>query len=494
MNIRKSLFGKHDLTNGCIWKTILVFCLPIFLSYLLQHFYSIADNAICGRTLSSSEIAGVGDTGSISFIFLQFAFGCTAGMSTVMSNKIGENDIDGARKAFATQIVLSVVICAAVTGISLACIDPLLKLIGVAPSENSVDIEVYTAAKTYITVICGGMAGQFFYNSVCCILRSIGDSVTPMIFLLISSVLNVAMDLIFIICFRWGVAGAAAATVISQTLSAIGCFITAFVKYRHLRPALSDFKAINLKSILTPLKQGIPLGLQFSVLAFGILTMSNGVIAFDKTPEGLMVAGTPAQIGFGAANKVIPMLMMPYAALGTAMISFCGQNHGAGDTARIKKGVLQAHIIALIYFAFALTAGLLLTINGAYQYIFLSADKITEQTIMYGNMYVYATIPPFFLVGIIYILRNSLQGIGKPLFPFLGGVAELAGRILICLFLPQIINGGPVNSEASPVSFLFLCFADAGAWLLADLILIPATIKFIILKKTAEERKNPSAL
>ena len=109
MNIRKSLFGKHDLTNGCIWKTILVFCLPIFLSYLLQHFYSIADNAICGRTLSSSEIAGVGDTGSISFIFLQFAFGCTAGMSTVMSNKIGENDIDGARKAFATQIVLSVV-------------------------------------------------------------------------------------------------------------------------------------------------------------------------------------------------------------------------------------------------------------------------------------------------------------------------------------------------------------------------------------------------
>ena len=169
MNIRKSLFGKHDLTNGCIWKTILVFCLPIFLSYLLQHFYSIADNAICGRTLSSSEIAGVGDTGSISFIFLQFAFGCTAGMSTVMSNKIGENDIDGARKAFATQIVLSVVICAVVTGISLACIDPLLKLIGVAPSENSVDNEVYTAAKTYITVICGGMAGQFFYNSVCCI-------------------------------------------------------------------------------------------------------------------------------------------------------------------------------------------------------------------------------------------------------------------------------------------------------------------------------------
>lgn len=482
-NKLKRFFRHTDLTQGSIWKTILKFSLPIFVSYLLQQFYSVADAAICGQTLTASEIAGVNDTSSISFIFLQFAFGCTAGMSVLLSNKIGENDMVGARKALATQIILSIIICIALTALSLICINPLLSVIGVTPSENPVNNEVYTAAFTYLAVICGGMAGQYFYNMICCVLRSIGDSFTPLVFLILSSTLNVVLDLIFIICFHWGAAGAAAATVISQFVSAAGCFIFTFVHYKELRLHLSDFKFNSIKSVLNPLKQGIPLGLQFSVLAFGILTMSNGVIAFDKTIEGVMVTGTPAQIGFGAANKIISMLMMPFSALGTTMISFCGQNKGACRYDRIKSGVKQALLIMLGFYILTAGIGLLLSINGTYQYIFLGKDKINSETIRYGNQYIYADLPLFFLVGTIYVLRNAVQGIGKPLFPFLAGIAELVGRILICLFLPALVNGGPVNSDSSTLSFFFLCFADPGAWFLADVILVSATLKYIFAKK-----------
>lgn len=479
----KLFFSPIDLTQGTIWKKILLFFLPIFVSYILQQMYSVADSAICGQTLSATEIAGINDTSSISFIFLQFAFGCTAGMSVILSNRIGENNADGTRKAFATQIVLSIFICAIITAISLICIDPLLSLIGIAPSDNETNNKVYESAHLYLSIICGGMAGQFFYNSICCVLRSMGDSVTPLIFLIISSTINVALDLLFIICFHWGVAGAAAATVISQAVSAIGCFVFIFVRYKEMRLHLSDFKSITFKSALKPLFQGVPLGLQFSILAFGMLTMSNGVIAFDKTADGVMVDGIPAQIGFGVANKILNMLYMPFSALGTAMISFCGQNKGADRNDRIRSGVRQALLIMLITFVIMSGVGLLLTINGAYQYIFLGKDKINSETIRYGNLFLYSDLPLGFLVGTLHILRNSLQGINKPVFPFLAGIAELLGRIPICIFLPPLINGGAINCEASNLSFYSLCLADPGAWLLADIILITAAIIFIFRKQ-----------
>lgn len=483
----KGFFAQTDLTQGTIWKTLLRFCVPIFVSYLLQNFYSVADAAICGYTLSASEVAGVNDTNSIAFIFLQFAFGCTAGMSVIIANRIGRNDAEGARQAFATQIVLSIIIAAAVSGLSLVCIKPLLALLGVTPSDNAVNNEVYKAAYTYIAIICGGMAGQFFYNAICCVLRSVGDSFTPLVFLAISTVLNIGLDLLFILAFRWGVAGAALATVLSQLLSALGCIIFTFARYKELRLRASDFKAITFRKAGAMLWQGVPLGLQFSVLAFGILTMSNGVISFDKTAEGVMVAGTPAQIGYSAACKLDNIFMTPMNALGTAMLSFCGQNNGAGKYERIKRGTTQAIIMMLIIAVFDLALGLLLSVNGAYQHLFLASDKITAESIRYGNTYLYAALPTLFFVGMIFLLRNAVQGLGKPLFPFFAGIAELVGRIGVCLILPQLVNGGAITCTASTLSFFCLSLADPCAWLAADLLLIIATIKHIYLKKFKTE-------
>ncbi|MCI8488365.1 MAG: hypothetical protein HFE36_06685 [Clostridia bacterium] len=472
--------NNRDLTQGSIWKTIVRFSLPILLSYLLQNFYSVADAAICGYTLSASEVAGVNDTNSISFIFLQFAFGCTAGMSVILSTRIGRNDSDGVRKALATQIVLSFFIVVAVTVISLFTINPLLALLGVTPSDTSeVNNAVYNAAFTYISIICGGMIGQFAYNLICCVLRSLGNSLTPLIFLAISTALNIALDLVFIMACGWGVAGAAAATVISQLLSAIACFIFTFVRYKELRLKLADFKAMDMRTSLRTLWQGIPLGLQFSVLSFGILTMSNGVISFDKTANGAMVAGTPAQIGYSAACKLDNIFFTPFNALGTAMISFTGQNNGAGKHDRIRRGIMQTMLIMLVISAIEITAGLLLSVNGMYQHFFLASDKINSETIRFGNTYLYSALPFVFVLGVLLVLRNVIQGLGKPLFPFLAGIAELIARIVICIFLPLLANGGPINSSASSLSFFCLGLGDAVAWFAAAILLAIATVYYM---------------
>lgn len=489
---RRKFFKQTDLTEGSIWKNILFFSLPIFFSYLLQNLYGMADAAICGHTLSAEEVSGVGDTGPITFIFLQFAFGCTAGMSVIIANHAGKKDMASVRKAFATQIIISLFIIVVLIAVSLLTLKPLLGLLGIAPSENPVNNAVYESALTYLTIICGGMAGQYFYNVICCVLRSIGDSKTPLMFLALSSALNICLDLLFIIACGWGVAGAAAATVLSQTLSAAACFLYAFIRYKELRPRASDFKAFSFRKAMRTLWQGVPLGLQFSVLAFGLIIMQNGVISFDKLPSGEMIAGTPAQIGYGAACRMDSLFMTAYGALGTGMLSFSAQNFGAGKRERIRKGSLQCFYMMLVYSAFALVVEMLLSINGAYQYIFLAKDKISAETIRYGNVYLYSAVPFLITLGLLYLGRNAVQGLEKPLFPFLAGIGELVGRIVICLFLPALVNGAPIDANASTASFFWLGFADAGAWILADLILLCPMIRYVFLMKPLKKEPDPT--
>ncbi|MDE6398746.1 MAG: polysaccharide biosynthesis C-terminal domain-containing protein, partial [Clostridiales bacterium] len=253
----KKLHKQTDLTQGGIAKTILRFSLPILFSYLLQTLYTVADAAICGYTLSGNEVAGVNDTNAISFLFLQFAIGCTSGMSVLVADCAGKRDDNGLRKAFAAQIVLGVALALLLTATGLLTVKPLLRLLGVTAGGNETSKEVYRAASAYITVICGGIAAQFFYNMICCVLRSIGDSFTPLLFLLCSTLLNIALDLLFILVCGWGVTGAAAATVLSQALAAIGCFIFAFARYPALRLHARDFRAISGRLCLRTLWQGV---------------------------------------------------------------------------------------------------------------------------------------------------------------------------------------------------------------------------------------------
>lgn len=474
----KKLSSPVDLRRGKEWKEITLFSLPIVFSYLLQQVYTISDAAICGQTLSADEVAGVNDVAPLIFIFLQFAFGCTAGFSVITSERVGEGNQSGVRRSFAAQILLGAAITVLLTVLSLVSLNPMLAWINVTPANP----EVYEAAHTYCFIIFLGIFAQMFYNFICSVLRSVGDSVTPLLFLFLSTALNVGLDLLFILVFRWGVVGAAAATVAAQALSTVACFVYTFLRYENLRLHREDFR-MNFKEIKDHLAQGIPLGLQFSVLAIGIIVMQGELVRFDLSPDGKMVEGNPAQNGYGAACKLGNLLMSPMNALGTGMVSFNAQNYGAGELDRVKRGTVQATLLGLILFVILAGTGLLLTIGGAYQYLFLSADKVTDQSVRFGNGYLYIALSFYFLLSVLFVWRSAAQGIGQSGFTLLAGTAELAARVLVCLFLPTAISGGAIDSQASAAAYYALCFADPIAWLGSVLALTYPFIRYILLKK-----------
>ena len=466
------LFKPLDLTRGTCWKTILVFSLPVILSYMLQQVYSISDAAIVGQTLTAQEVAGVNDTSSLVFIFLQFAFGVSAGFCVVTSCHVGAQNDAGVRRSLATQIVLSAALTVLLTTAALLLLNPMLAWINVTPD----DPEVYHAAYTYCFIIFVGIGAQLFYNFICSFLRSMGDSVTPLVFLLFSTVLNVGLDLLFIIRFHWGVAGAAAATVSAQLISTVGCFLYAFARYPSIRLHRDDWR-VNLYDVRRHVSRGIPLGLQFSVLAVGIIVMQSVVVQFDML-DGRMVSSA-AQNGFGAANKLFNLVVTPMNALGTAMTSFTAQNLGAGRYDRIKKGTLQAMVVMGIMVAAAVGIGLLLTINDLYLHVFLSADKVTAETVRFGNTYLYVDFAMYPFLGGIFLIRNCVQGIGRSPFVLGAGGAELVARIAVCLLLPAAVAGGVVSAEAPPLAFYALCAADPMAWIAADAVLSVPLIRNI---------------
>ena len=488
----RAVFGalSHpvELTEGKPWRVILLYAAPIILSYYLQQIYTLTDAIICGQVLTAEQVAGVNDTLPLTFIFLQFAFGCTAGFSVITAGCVGSRDARGVRRSFAAQIELSLVISAFLTALSILLLPQMLALINVTPAHG----EVYAAARTYCLIIFIGTIAQIGYNLICGILRAFGDSFTPLLFLAVSTALNVGLDLLFLVPLRMGPAGAAIATVIAQLLSLIGCTVYTLRKYPALRPEREDWR-VPMPALTAHIRQGVPLGLQFSILAIGIIVMQGAVVKFDLTAAGEMAAGTPAQNGFGAANKLINFLMTAYNGLGSGLLGYNAQNYGRGDRARIRRGTLQTFVMMLILTAAVLLCGGLLTLGGAYQHIFLSADKITETSLRYGNTYILVDLALFVILGALFVMRNAVQGISRPGYVLGAGIAELVARMLICAFLPAVVNGGPVDNTASGAAFAAVCFGDPGAWIAADLVLAVATVKYILKKeKTAGASPSPT--
>lgn len=467
-----------DLTAGVPWKVLLRYGAPIMLSYFLQQIYVLTDAIICGQVLSAEQVAGVNDTFPLTFFFLQFAFGCTAGFGVITAKCVGAGDEKGARQSFVSQIYLSVAISVILTVVSICLLPALLGIINVT-TANKV---VYDSAYIYCFIIFAGIITQMGYNCICGILRSYGDSVTPLIFLTISTALNVCLDVLFLSVFEMGPAGAALATVITQALSVIGCFVFTQIKYPSLRLKKEDLKA-GFKTLWAHLKQGLPLGLQFSILAIGVIIMQSVIVKFDIKPDGIMVAGTPAQNGFGAASKLFNFLISFYNGLGAAILGFNAQNYGKGNFDNIRKGVLQSLVLVVILYVICLISALLLSINGAYQYVFMSKDKINADTIRFGNDYVLVAFIPYFILGFLIVIRSAVQGVCKAGYVLGAGIAELIARSCICAFLPIIINGGEINASASRWAYIATCAGDPGAWLFASLLLLIPLFKNILAKK-----------
>lgn len=474
VSLLRRLTQPVDLTTGTPWRVILRYAIPIIISYLLQQIYVLTDAIICGQVLSAEEVAGVNDTFPLTFIFLQFAFGCTAGFSVLTANCVGAGDTRGVKRSLVVQICLSFGISVLLTGLSIALLPWMLGLINVTPTNQT----VYNAAYTYCLIIFAGILAQMGYNFICGILRALGDSVTPLVFLILSTVLNVGLDILFLIPFDMGPAGAAIATVMAQFVSMVGCFAYTLVRYPDLRPSRADW-TIDSHSLLSHLRQGLPLGLQFSILAIGIIVMQGAVVRFDIADGGLMVPGTPAQNGFSAANKLINFLMALYNGLASAILGFNAQNFGRSNYHRIRQGTGQSLLIMLIMYVFCLLSGLLLSVNGAYQHIFLSEDKISAASVQFGNTYLYVDFILYFILGFLIVIRSAVQGIGKVGYVLGAGVAELVSRVLICAFLPALVNGGATDASATMAAFAAVCLGDPGAWLLASIVLLVPAIRYI---------------
>ena len=414
------LFQPVDLTQGTCWKTILVFSLPVILSYLLQQIYTISDAAIVGQTLTAQEVAGVNDTSSLVFIFLQFAFGVSAGFCVVTSCHVGAQDDRGVRRSLSTQIVLSAVLTVVLTALALALLNPMLAWINVTPA----DPEVYHAAYTYCFIIFVGIGAQMFYNFICSFLRSMGDSVTPLIFLLFSTVLNVGLDLLFILKFRWGVAGAAAATVSAQLISTVGCFCYAFAHYPNIRLKKEDWH-ITMHDVRRHVSRGIPLGLQFSVLAVGIIVMQGGVVQFDMR-DGVMVSNA-AQNGFGAANKLNNLVMTPMNALGGAMTSFTAQNLGAGRKERIaagfRTGMKMAVCVVVPFFLLYFFLGR--------QMLLLFMDDTGSDALKTGMEFLRIVTPFYFVVAVKLVADGVLRGAEQMRQFMLSTFTDLILRVIL---------------------------------------------------------------
>ena len=423
-----------DMTTGSPVKLILYFSIPLLIGNIFQQFYSMVDTIIVGKFLGVKALAAVGSTGSMTFLIIGFILGLSSGFSVLVSQKFGANDEEGMKKAVASATMLSVIMAIIITIISLIATKPLLKLMD-TPAD------IFNDSYAYISVIFVGIFATFFYNMISGILRSVGDSKTPLYFLIVSSILNIILDLVFIINFKMGVAGAAYATVISQGVSGLLCLIYTAKKFPILRVKKEHFK-FDIEYYKQHLRIGIPMALQFSITAIGAIILQSAVNSFGST----VVAA------YTAASRVEQLVMQPSITFGVTMATYAAQNLGAENIERIKEGVKKCTMINIII---GIVAGFVLVFFGkTFINMFVSNEDAT--VIAYAQKYL-STVAIFFIpLSLIFIYRNTLQGMGYTFMPMMAGVCELAARAIVCFTLPALM-GYTAICLASPVAWISAC-------------------------------------
>ena len=423
----------NDMTTGNPVKLILLFSIPLLIGNIFQQFYSMVDTTIVGRFVGVEALAAVGTTGSMVFLVNGFVMGLTSGFAVLISQKYGAKDEAGVKKAVASSITLSIIASIIVTFISVISAKPLLTLMN-TPSNIMKD------ASTYIIILYAGNVAIIFYNMMAAILRALGDSKTPLYFLIVSSVLNIILDLVLIINFKMGVAGAAYATVVSQGVSALLCVIYTYKKYKILRLKKEDFK-VKKKYYRRHLKVGIPMALQFSITAIGIMTVQSAINIFGST----VIAS------YAASSKVLQLVMQPATTLGVTMATYCGQNIGAKRYDRIKLGVKKCVQISIIT---SLISAMVLIFLGKY-FVMMFVSNPDAEILSYAQQVLNISAIFFIPLGLIFVYRNALQGIGDSFIPMMAGVYELVARAVVAFTLPKVLE------------FMGICLADPVAWFAA---------------------------
>lgn len=456
-----------DLTKGNVFKCLILFMIPLIIGNVFQQAYSLVDAIIVGKTLGDAAFSGVSCTGSASFLVIGFANGLTCGLCVPTSQFYGAKDYDKLRKSVATSFILCLIINLILTIIAVVSCVPLLKLLNTSDT-------LMPYASSYLYTIFLGIGATIFYNIVCFILRAIGDSKTPLYALIIASVINIGLDFLFIKGFKMGTEGAGYATIISQLLSGLFCFAYMFIRYPFLRLKKDDFK-MKWSFSMQHLRIALPMAFQYSIIAIGLMFQQKAVNTLDLKNNQIEGAFKDLYAtSYSAAYKIDNFGLNIIAALGTTMSTYCGQNYGARNLKRIKKGLLYGTIIGFVM-SISL-AGIIIPFGGSFLPIFLNNinDDIRHNAQLFMNMQCIF----YFLVTLIYIYRSSLQGLGESNITVLAGVIELVMRIVASLILAEFFG------------WIGICFSNQCAWIGADLVLIPATIYFM--KKYNKQEKNNS--
>ena len=434
-----------DLTAGSPMRLILNFTVPTLFGLLFQQLYNMVDAIIVGKLLGSQALGSVGATGSISFCVIGFCLGVCSGFAIPVAQKMGARDYPQMRRFVANAAYLSAGIALTLTLVTgLFCRDILTAM--------DTPADLFENSFAYIFVIFMGIPAVFLYNLLACIIRALGDSRTPVYFLALSSGLNIALDLFFILACRWGVAGAAIATVASQAVSGFACLIYMIRRFPILHVTREESRP-SLDVCKTLCAMGLPMGLQYSITAIGSIVMQTAV-------NGL---GSVYVTAVATANKVQQLLACPFDAMGSAMATYCGQNVGAGRLDRLRQGVRSCALLGLFYSAAAFAAMLFLAPQAAM--LFLDpAEGGLETLIALTARYTVTLTAFFFPLALVNILRFSIQGMGFGTFAMLAGVLEMAARTVVGRFFVPALG------------FSAACFASPAAWICADLFLIPACL------------------
>lgn len=430
-----------DLTSGSPLKVILMFTLPLVLGNLFQQFYALADTIIVGRFCGVSALASVGATGSVNYLILGFVIGVCNGFAIPIAQLFGARDYKDLRRHVANAAWLCIAASVVLTIATVALTRPMMRLMQ-TPDD------IIDGAVIYIGWIFAGIPFIFLYNMVAAIMRALGDSKTPLYFLILTSALNIGLDLLFIIPFHFGVLGAALATDISQVISGVLSFFYLRRKFDVLKMEKADL-AYSKKACKRLLGIGVPMGLQCSITAIGSVIMQWAV----------NVLGSTAVAAVTAAGKTQSLLTVPLESVGTAMATYAGQNLGASRMDRVRQGVNSAMLIILVY---GLASAFILHFTDV-QIMGLFLDTAKEVDIVkMGREYLFWNSVFFVPLGALIVWRYSIQGLGFSSLAMLAGVAEMIARTAVAIVLVPIL--GYFGAELS----------NPAAWVAACLFLYPA--------------------
>lgn len=429
-----------DMTSGNPLKLIIGFAIPMFLGMLFQQFYSMVDTVIVGKFLGVGPLAGVGSTSSLNFLVIGFCTGVCNGFAIPVSQMFGAKRDSELRRFVANSAWLCVIFSVVITTAIVACCRPLLTLMH-TPED------IFEYAYVYIVIIFLGIPTTFLYNVTAAIIRSLGDSRSPVVFLAIASGINIVLDIVFIVAFHMGVEGPALATVISQGISGLLSLFYMKKKFEILRISKEEWK-MRGSYMKTLCYMGIPMGLQYSVTAIGTLVIQAAINGF----------GSMTVAGVTAAQRINAFISCPIEAIGATMAPYSGQNMGAGKLDRVGKGLRDASllgfVISAVLFVFVLLTGKQLSL--------LFLDTADAQVVAYSYQFLVFTAAGYCLLVLVNTVRFTIQGMGFSVFAITSGVLEMIARSLAGLVVVPLIG------------YTGICLAHPMAWIFADAFLIPA--------------------